>query len=155
MSNTELNQTEDDAMLLDETLDDLADLPQTKPFPAGAHAVDLSVKRNANKPNSYIVEMVYVEPIEVSSADAEIPAPGDKSAIFIATKKKEGTPNEFGQGQLKLVMTPLAALYDTKSIAQIIEQSKTPVRCAVVVGVRKDKSGEYDDQQNIKAVQVM
>lgn len=155
MSNTELNQTDDDAMLLDETLDDLADLPQTKPFPAGAHAVDLSVKRQQGKQNSYIVEMVYVEPIEVTATDVEIPSPGDKSAVFITTKKKDGSPNEFGQGQLKLVMSPLAALYDTKSIQQIIEQSKTPARCAVVVGIRSDKTGQYDDQQNIKAVQVI
>lgn len=154
MSNEELNQNDDD-LLLDETLDDLADLPSTKPFPAGAHAVDLTVKRNPNKkPGSYIVEMVYVEPIEVG-ADVELPNAGDKSTVFISTMKKDGTKNEFGQGQLKLIMAPLADLYGTKSIGEIITQCASGVRCAVVTAIRKDKTGEYDDQQSIKAVQVM
>lgn len=154
MSNEELNQNDDD-LLLDETLDDLADLPSTKPFPAGAHAVDLTVKRNPNKkPGSYIVEMVYAEPIEVG-ADVELPNAGDKSTVFISTLKKDGTKNEFGQGQLKLIMAPLADLYGTRNLNEILEQNKPGVRCAVVTAIRKDKSGEYDDQQSIKAVQVM
>lgn len=149
---TEHDQNDD--LLLDETLDDLADLPATQPFPAGAHAVKLTVKRNTKKAGSYIVEMVHQETVELANPNDTEPKEGDKSTIFISTKKKDGTVNEFGQGQLKVVLKPLGELMQTNSISEILEGTKEGVDAVVVVGIRKSKDEQYDDQQNIKKVEL-
>lgn len=144
--------------LLDETLDDLADLPETKPFPAGAHNVKVTVRRNTKKAGAYIVEMVHNEVVELSNPnlpEEEHPKPGDKSTVFISTITKDGKKNEFGQGQLKLVLKPLAALVGSNNIAAILEGTKDGVECVVVVGIRKSKDENYDDQQDIKGIEVV
>lgn len=146
-----------DGLAGDETLDDLADLPRTAPFPGGAYVVDLFVKRNAKKAGSYIVEMKHVETVELAATvenEEELPQAGDKSTVFIHTKSKDGNPNEIGQGQLKLVLNPLAAMLDTKVIAEILEGAKAGIRCAVVVKIRPGKDG-YDDSQDIVKVEVL
>jgi hypothetical protein len=42
--------------LLDETLDDLADLPQVAPFPAGAHIAQMHVLPREKKPGAYLLK---------------------------------------------------------------------------------------------------
>ena len=61
------DQNEDTLDSLDETLDDLADLPQNKPFPAGAHLVQLKIRRNEKKAGQYIVEMTHQEVVELTN----------------------------------------------------------------------------------------
>lgn len=153
-ANTSNEETMDD-LGLDETLDDLADLPETKPFPAGAHRALVKIRKNTKKPGQYIVELIFAENIELTNPEDTLPNPGDKSTIFIATKKKDGQPNEFGQGQLKKVMKPIATMLGTNVIADILEATKDGIDCAVVVSIKKDKSGEYDDQQNIINLEVI
>lgn len=142
---------------LDETLDDLADLPEVKPWAAGAHLAKVSVRRNPKKPGAYVVEMIHAEVIELSNPNTDpehLPKAGDKSTIFISTKKKDGTVNEFGQGQLKLVLKPFAQMLETNSISEILEGTKAGVDCIVVVGIRKSKDEQYDDQQDIKKLEI-
>lgn len=149
-NNAHSDETLDD-MGLDETLDDLADLPQTKPFPAGAHLVDITIRRNAKKPGQYIVEQKYRELVELTAEvdEDQLPKAGDKSTIFIATKKKDGSPNEIGQGQIKLIMKPIATMLGSNVIADVIAATANGLTAMVVVKVRKDTKGEYDDQQEI------
>lgn len=156
MNQDEMNQAEEETLdnmngELDETLDGLADLPKDAPYPAGAYMVKLTPRRGT-KPGSYIISLEHQETLELAAtvADDDMPQVGDKSTVFLATKKKDGTPNEFGQGQLKLVLSPLGELFDTKSIQGILDAAKGGVTCAVVVAVRK-QSG-YDDSQTIKSV---
>lgn len=153
----EHNQADETLDLLDETLDDLADLPQNKPFPAGAHLVQLKIRRNDKKPGQFVVEMTHQEVVELTNpniAEEDLPKMGDKSTVFISTKKKDGSKNEIGQGQLKIVMSPIGKMLGTNSISEIIEGSKDGVLAAVVVKIRADKSGDYDDQQQIVSVQL-
>lgn len=153
----EHNQADETLDLLDETLDDLADLPQNKPFPAGGHLVSLKIRRNEKKAGQYIVEMTHHEVMELANpniAEEDLPKPGDKSTVFISTKKKDGSKNEIGQGQLKIVMAPIGKMLETNIIGEIIEGSKDGVLAAVVVKIRADKTGDYDDQQQIVSVQL-
>ena len=155
-NNANTEETLDD--LLDETLDDLADLPETKPWAAGVHKAKVIVRRNTKKAGSYIVEMIHQESLEFTNpnlAEEEQPKEGDKSTLFISTKKKDGTPNEFGQGQLKLVLKPMAALANTNNIAEILDTIKDGVECIVIVGIRKSRDEQYDDQQEIKKIEVV
>lgn len=156
MTEAQMNSNDDTLDSLDDTLDDLADLPATKPFVPGAHLLTVFPKRNPKKAGAYVVELVYKELIELTAVgdDDKIPKAGDKSTLFISTKKKDGTPNEFGQGQIKMILKPIGAMLGTASISEILEGSNGGVDCHVVTGIRKSKDPQYDDQQEIKAIQV-
>lgn len=153
----ESNETLDD---LDETLDDLADMPETKPWAVGSYAAKMTIKRNLGadkkKKGAYIAEFVHQETIELANPADETATTkeGDKSTIFISTVDKEGKKNEFAQGTLKMLMKPLAELYQTNSISEILEQNKSGVDVHVTFGVRKSKDPQYDDQQSVKAIQL-
>lgn len=149
---TEMNNQ--DEMLLDETLDDLADLPSSQPFPAGAHLCSMKVKRNTKKAGAYVVELTHKATIELSNPSAEEPKEGDKSTVFISTKKKDGTVNEFGQGQLKTILKPVGAMLGTASISEILAATDKGIDVIAVVGIRKSKDEQYDDQQDIKKIEL-
>lgn len=152
------NQDQDqDLNLLDETLDDLADLPKQTPYPAGAYLVSMKINRADKKPGTYIINMTHKQTIELSNPntpDDEIPVEGDQSAVFIHTRKKDGSANEFGQGQIKEVLRPIAKALETSVISEVLEATKDGLDVIVVVNIRKDKTGQYDDSQNIVKVEL-
>lgn len=146
-----------DLNLLDDTLDDLADLPKQSPYPAGAYLTSVKVSRMENKPTVYVINMTLKEVIELanpSTPESEIPSTGDQSTVFIHTRKKDGTANTIGQGQLKVVLAPLASAMETNNISEILEATKNGVDMITVVKIRKDKTGQYDDAQEIVKVEL-
>ncbi len=150
------NEAHDDETMdmLDETLDDLADMPETKPFAAGAHLASVKIKRNTKKAGSYVVEMTHKAVIELSNPADNEPKEGDKSTLFISTKKKDGTVNEFGQGQIKLFLKPVGAMLGTGSINDCLAATKDGLDMIVVCGIRKSKDEQYDDQQSVSKVEL-
>lgn len=160
---TELNQDMDLDNLLDETIDDLADMPETKPFPDGAHLVNLKLKRLTDDkkkvvPGKFMVELEYISEIELSDPDTEESArskEGDKNAVWIHTVKKDGTKNEFGQGQLKLIIKPIADHLGVTTVSEVIAATEEGLQVIAVTKIRKAKAGSgYDDAMDIKQVQV-
>jgi hypothetical protein len=149
MNTTNTQHDNDTIDMLDETLDDLADMPSTSPFPAGAHLVSLKAKRNSKKPGSYIAEMTFKAVVELGDPSAAEPVVGDKSTMFISTKKKDGTANDFGQGQLKLFLKPIGAMLGTSSVTECLEATYDGIDMIVVVGVKKGTDQYPDDQQTI------
>lgn len=143
------NSSDETIDMVDEILDDLADMPANQPFPPGAHLVSLKAKRNPKKAGSYVIEMTHKQTVELGNPGDNEPKEGDKSALFISTKKKDGTVNEFGQGQLKLILKPIGTMLGTSSVNECLEATKDGIDCIVVVGVRKSKEPQYDDQQSI------
>lgn len=154
---SDLNQQNEETLdQLDETLDDLADMPSNAPWPAGAHLAKTTVKRNAKKPGSYIVEMTHQAVIELTNPNQDpeaLPKEGDKSVVFITTKTKDGKVNEFGQGQLKLVLAPVGAMLGTNSISEILEAYKAGIETIVVVGIKPAKDN-YEEGQTIKKLEL-
>lgn len=143
-----------DVTLLDDTLDDLADLPNSQPFPAGAYLVDMVIRTMQDKPGAYVVNLKHKETLELADENGEEPKPGDESPVFLYTRKKDGTPNPIGQGQLKSILLPLAARLETRSIAEIIEATARGVEVAVVVKIRKSRDDQYPDSQDIVSLEV-
>lgn len=138
--------------LLDETLDDLADLPSVAPFTAGAHKVQVNVYRKKAKegkgfrPGAYMVKFTHKETLELTDATATPPKEGDQALLNIFTKKKDGTPNEFGQGQLKMILGPIGERLGLNSVNQILEAlGEQGVEAAIVSGTKKQEGG-YPDQ---------
>lgn len=136
---------------LDDTLDDLADLPQSSPFPPGAHHAKLFLIKNLKKAGAYTAKFKYVATLEFANpADAEEnpetgykpPKENDEAIIFINTKKKTGEVNEYGQGQLKMFAKPIGDEIGSNSAAEVALSTKNGRDCIIVTAI-KAASGEY------------
>lgn len=140
---------------LDETLDDLADAPEQRLFPAGAYELDLRVARISGKPGAYAVNFTHVSTVELADPTEESPNAGDQTALFIYTRKKDGTANTFGQGDLKKILVPIAAMLGTNSVNDCLAATKKGLRIAAVLGVRKSKDPKYDDAQTLQSIELI
>jgi hypothetical protein len=137
--------------ILDATLDDLADMPSIQLFPNGAHKVTLGFKVDKVKAAVQVM-LTYVEPLEFAEPTAVAPAPGDKNGVFISLKKKDGTPNEYGQGTLKQIAQALAKTFPGSSTAEILEAAEG-AEVAVVTKIRYGK-GEYEGKDNLDIIKL-
>lgn len=148
--------------LLDETLDDLADLPSVAPFAAGAHKVQVFVTRMKDskdktkiRPGAYSVRFEYKEVLELADPAATPNNPGDQSFLRIYTKKKEGGRNELGEGQLKMILLPIGERLGTSSVNAILEAiAKEGVEAGIISGVKKQEGG-YPDQMVLQKFELI
>ena len=106
------------------------------------------------KAGSYAINLTCVQPIELADPAAEPPAEGNQSAVFIHTMKKDGSKNEFGQGQLKKILSPIADALNTRAVGEILEATKNGINAIVVVKIRKSKDENYDDSQEIVSLEL-
>lgn len=139
-----------DDVILDETLDDLADLPEFKPYPNGAHVAELVldiVPAKPGKPQAYKAAFKYVQAAELENPTDVAPNPGDQFTIFLHTKKKDGTPNEIGQGQLKILAGPIGEKLGLRSVKEICEATKSGIQVMIVTKTRKQDG--YPDSMNV------
>lgn len=139
--------------ILDETLDDLADLPQSKPYVAGAHACKMFITRpDPKKQSSYLVKFKHVDTLELANPGDEAPKPGDEAVMFIHTVKKDGQKNEFGQGQLKMILGPLSDAIGSRSISDCLGATKNGIDVVIVSGVKTQK--DYPDQMTLAKIEM-
>lgn len=91
--------------LLDSTLDDLADMPEFKPFPAGYHKVRINLtQKKIGEKSGIEMAMTYIEALELADPAAFPPKAGDTSNVVFFLD------NELGQGQFKAVLAALKPL---------------------------------------------
>ena len=138
--------------LLDGTLDDLADIPEFKPFPGGAHTVTVSwtVKEIAGQMCPELT-CTYVSAVELDNPEDVVPKAGDTCSVAYMFKRKDKTTgkmvvNELGQGQFKEVIKSLGEHFPGANPREIMEASKG-AEVMVVTKIRLDKR----DKDNIKA----
>lgn len=128
--------------LLDGTLDDLADMPEFKPYPAGLHSVLVTLEyKIVNKHPSYELKMKAEETLElVDSSETPLVKGAETSVLYMLD-------NEMGQGQFKKILSAAAAKFGAKSNRDLIAEFKSPVACKVVTKTRanKDKTQVYTD----------
>lgn len=128
--------------LLDSTLDDLADLPEFKPYPNGAHQVTIAFeKKTVNKHPAVELKMTAISTLELSEpTDAPLEKGSESSVLYMLD-------NEMGQGKFKEIIKILSAHFGAgKKNAEYIEEAKG-LQCTVVTKKRsnKDKTAEYTD----------
>lgn len=127
--------------LLDMQLDQLADLPEFKVYPPGAHkvTVELEAKKIGEHP-AVELKMAYREVVELANPTDEVPAAGTECSVAFMLD------NEFGQGNLKRVVTPLAKHFGVSKLDEVAEQLKG-MEVTVVTKVRqnKEKTQTYCD----------
>lgn len=133
--------------ILDGTLDDLADLPEFKPFPAGTHKAVLTMEQKVvNKHPAIEVKLKALETIELpAGSEAEPVSVGQEGTVLYMLD------NELGQGKFKKLLKQLAEHYgEGKTNRQIMEESQN-AEVLVVTTLRpnKDKTKMYMDIDSI------
>jgi hypothetical protein len=141
---TNLDNLGDIEALLDRNLDDIADLPEFKTFPAGIHKCTIAWERKDMKktvdgsekqvPHMQLT-LTHIETLELADqADANnIPKVGDKcSTAYDLT-------NEFAMGALKKAVSSLGESQGVTKIGDII-RTTNGFEVAAVTKVRKDKT---------------
>lgn len=120
--------------LLDANLDDLADLPEFADFPAGVHRCTLAVSQKSvnNKP-AMEIKLTGIETVELSKPEEDKPisAGQTSSALYFMD-------NEFGQGQFKKLIAPVAASLGVGNLRELIE-SVAGTEVEAVTSFRKNK----------------
>lgn len=124
--------------LLDGTLDDLADLPEFRPFPPGLHRAIFNWEQKvvANHP-SIEVKFKAKETIELSKpaddADNKPLVGGEEASVLYMMD------NEIGQGSFKEnVLKPLAAHYGAKVTRELLAEAKG-AEVMIVTDLRENK----------------
>jgi hypothetical protein len=79
------------------------------------------------KPGAYLVKFTLKNTLELSTPTDTPPKEGDQALLNIFTLKKEGGKNEFGQGQLKMLLTPIAQRMGLNRVGDILEAIKLTV----------------------------
>jgi hypothetical protein len=130
--------------LLDSTLDDLADMPEFKPFPAGAHRATIHMEvKLVNEIPSLDIKLTGIETVELANPEDQPLKEGDSTNQLIMLKKKDGTKNEFSEGKMKELLKPLAAQFGTSTNRETIEASNG-AEVLVVTKLRKDDRNKDD-----------
>lgn len=146
--------------LLDESLDNLADLEKFEPLPAGSHSVNLSFKEeNNNNMPAVRVEMTLVETLELANSNEAMPEPGKKVGILYMLKYKdkqtqEIVPNKVGQGQLKEILNVLKEEFGGASPREIMAASEG-ANVAVTLKVRPMKDDPDVKFNTVKAIAII
>lgn len=138
--------------LLDMELDDLADIPEFKPFPAGAHICTISwaFKTVSDQvcPEITLKAVRTEELTNPGASETEGDQPlvaGSTTSLIFMLKNKDGTKNELGEGKMKELLKPLAAHLGTSKSRETMDAAKD-LECLVVTKVRADKK----DKDNVK-----
>jgi hypothetical protein len=147
---TAQNQTPVDIdSLLDGTLDDLADVPEFKPFPAGAHRVIVTLTQKViNNHPSIEVAMKATETLELAKPEEDKPlVPGAQASVAYMLD------NELGQGNFKRILIAAKEKFGPKTNRELMEDMQN-AECLVVTSIRqnKDKTAQYTEIKEIQVV---
>jgi hypothetical protein len=142
--------------LLDETLDDLEDLPEFKPYPAGAHQCLATFSTKEINGNAAIelgfklVETLeFANPQEATNENGE---PSTKQGDTASTMFMLN--NEFGRGNLKKCATPFGEALGLPTIRDIVNEVQD-IECVILTSIRTDKNDKDKHYLNVKEIQVL
>lgn len=136
--------------LLDMTLDELEDLPEFKPYPAGVHKVLVSLEqKEVGGHPSVEVACKMIETVELANPTTDqAPAAGSEASMLCMLD------NEFGRGALKAVATPIGVAMGVGVIREVIEQAND-IECIIVSSIRPKKDDPDTVYLNIKELEVV
>ena len=135
--------------ILDGTLDDLADVPEFKNFPNGAHTATIKFeKKTVNNHPCVEVKLVGIETQELADTVNDKPiARGDESSVLYMMD------NDLGQGKFKELMKPFAEVHGNKKLSELMEDSQnSEVLVVTTQRANKDKTKVYMDITNLSVI---
>lgn len=149
---TELNQAISMDDLLDGTLDDLADVPEFKPFAAGAHRVTINfdATKKINDMPAIEVKLTHLETVELTNPEDTPPKAGDTTNVIYILKKKDDkgqvVRNELAEGQFKNLLASLAPSFPEATTNRAIMEAAQGYEVLAATSIRENKK----DRNNIK-----
>ena len=120
--------------LLAMSLDDLPDLPEFKVYPAGAHRVTMKFEKKQIGTHPAVeakFTMIATEELTDPAKDQPVDAGTESSVAYMLD-------NEFGLGNLKDLLKPLAAHFGLSSIPEIMEAAAN-LEVVIVTKTRQNK----------------
>jgi hypothetical protein len=153
---TEIVLNQDIDNLLDGTLDDLADLPEFKPFPPGLHlcTVKMEVKEIGDKKHKAVeVSLTAKETLETPAGSDEVVSPGQADKVLYFLTHDNPKVAEIGQGQFKEMMKAFAEHFGAKSNRELMADANG-AEVAVATSLRKDKNDPAKKYLKIDAIKV-
>lgn len=151
MSDKQINMDVD--ALLDGTLDDLADMPEFKPFPVGTHKVVFKAEvKKVGKDTAVEVGMTAIETVELPSGSEDQPlAAGDNTNVLYFLTHSNPQVAEMGQGQFKELMKSVAEHFGAKKNSDLIADLNG-AEGLVVTGIRqnKEKTKKYTTIEGVQ-----
>ena len=133
--------------LLDGTLDDLADLPEFRPFVPGTYRINFNFKADDKDKAVYYGQLKILEVLEQVD-------PNEKPMeIGAETNVRFDLKNEYGQGGFKKIMLIAADKFGKKSNRELLEDMKN-VECLVVTkqNLNKKNGQVYTDIVELQIV---
>ena len=131
--------------LLEDSIEDIADLPSFKPFPAGAHTCTIKFEQKEVNDNAgIVVTFTLVETQEQDNPDETPATAGDTCSVFCAL---QGTEDQvkFGKGRLKEILVPLGEhLGKTDSFEIMEDMQNAEVAIVSTTRMGKDDNGKKD-----------
>jgi len=130
--------------LLDSSIDDLADLPAFAIYPSGAHRVTIKFERKeVNKHPCVEMKMKLVETVELANPTSDVaPEAGTESSCLFMLD------NEFGQGNFKAIMKPLAQACGTGSLGETMEAA-AGMEVVVAIKTKPDRKDPDTLRMNV------
>ena len=120
--------------LLAMSLDDLPDLPEFKVYPAGAHRVTMKFEKKQIGTHPAVeakFTMIATEELTDPAKDQPVDAGTESSVAYMLD-------NEFGLGNFKALLKPLAAHFGLSSIPEIMEAAAN-LEVVIVTKTRQNK----------------
>lgn len=111
---------------LDNTVEDLADLPEFKPFPKGSYKFlfdwePFKSDDKENKSSGIKLKLSFQEVLELADPEATPPAEGRKLTLSLFARKRDGSKNEFGEGQIKMVASALKETFGGALVRETLD----------------------------------
>jgi hypothetical protein len=135
--------------ILDGTLDDLADLPEFKPFPNGVHSCTVSFERKkVNEHPCVEVKLKMQETVELADPEKDTaPEKGSEASVLYMLD------NEIGQGKFKELMGVFAAVNPEMKLGDLLKEHNN-ASVLVVTSQRgnKEKTKMYQDITSIQLI---
>lgn len=143
-----MSETIELSSLLDIELNQLADMPEFKVLPPGAHRVVLKFESKKINDNPAVeVKLTLLETLELANATDTPCDVGTECAVMYTLN------NEFGQGKFKELMKPLCAHHGITNLAKAVEASQS-MEVVVVTKTRqnKEKTQTYLDIVSVNVI---
>lgn len=124
--------------LLDATLDDLAEVPEFRAYPPGAHKVVINWKMpTKEKPTTITLQLSAVETVELNNSDDTPLAAGTMATVSFRMD------NEYGQSAFRKIVASLAEHYGAGTNRELMEKSEG-AECLVLTTLRTAKKTEQN-----------
>lgn len=146
----------DNLDFLDQTVEQLVDLPVFKPFPNGTYKFTFGYEPLENDDGVVTgikAEFLMTEIIELANPDqASDVEPGKKLTVILNTVKNDGDKNEFAEGTIKMVASVLRERFQGNSIREILDAG-CGAELAATVKLRKYKDKQTGEQREQNQIQ--